>query len=172
MQAAQLGSVESNGVSLSFLLSPISIFPFLSIRYLRSLLRVADPFLSFLVVACLLSLRLASPRHHQPNGAYLITAPPRKVRPTSATITAPQPCHPTPKIPPRLLIHTSLSRPLICSLRHPLQNPTHWTMEPSLHIPERKSRGPFPVPIIPYQYPFLNPHTILPPYFSGGDKTA
>jgi hypothetical protein len=64
VQAAQLD--QSNRMESRFpffsLLSRASLS--FSIRYLRSLLRVADPFLSFLV-ACLLSL--ASPRHQLPN---------------------------------------------------------------------------------------------------------
>jgi len=99
VQAVQLN--QSNRMESRFPFFSLLSRSFLSfsIRYLRSLLLVVtDPFLSFLPRCCLLAF--PPPRHHQPNGAYLITGPPRQVRPTSATITAHQPSHPTPKNTP------------------------------------------------------------------------
>jgi hypothetical protein len=157
--------------SLAFLssLSYINLsFPFLfdSIYAFSSSSSLQIPFFPSSLLACLLAFpppRLVTNHHHQiasrlPNPASTLL-----LRPTlnHQLRTSAIPSHPTHlKIPPRQTHpHTSLSRPPICSLCHPLQNPTHWTMEPSLHIPEGKSRAPFPVST----FISKTPHIILPP---------
>ena len=136
MQAAQLD--QSNRMESRFpffsLLSRSSLSFRFDICVLFFVLQI--PFFPSSLLACSCS---PSPRLVTNYRTYSCLPNPLLYGQPLNTNSAHQPSHPTRlKIPPRKTHpHLPLSRPPICSLCHPLQNPTHWTMEPSLHIPEK-----------------------------------